>query len=80
MIRAAIKASDVTISLNKPENISSTNIFKGKIKSIEETAGLRILVHCDIGAPLAAQVSKASAARLGLKPGKTVYLLVKVVS
>ena len=80
VIRAAIKASDVTISLNKPENISSTNIFKGKIKSIEETDGLRILVHCDIGAPLAAQVSKASAARLGLKPGKTVYLLVKVVS
>ncbi len=79
-IRAAVRASDVTISLNKPENISTTNIFKGKIVSLEETDGVRLLVHCNIGVPLSAQVSKASAVRLGLKAGKTVYLLVKVVS
>ena len=79
-IRAAINASDVTIALDKPENISTTNIFKGTIRNLEETNGLRILVHCDIGAPLVAQISRASAVRLGLKPGKKVYLLVKVVS
>jgi len=78
--RIAIKASDVTISLDKPENISTTNIFKGIIRNLEETDGLSILVHCDIGAPMAAQVSKASAVRLGLRPGMKVYLLVKVVS
>lgn len=79
-LRAAIKASDVTISLEKPENISTTNIFKGRILNLEETDGLRVLVHCDTGTPIVAQVSMASAARLGLKPGKKVYLLVKVVS
>ncbi|HPS59281.1 MAG TPA: molybdenum ABC transporter ATP-binding protein [Spirochaetota bacterium] len=79
-IRVAVKASDVTISLDKPENISTTNIFKGTIRNLEETGGHSVLVHSDIGASLAAQVSKASAVRLGLKPGKKVYLLVKVVS
>jgi molybdate transport system ATP-binding protein len=79
-IMAAIKASDVTISLNRPENISTRNIFKGKISKIEEIERHTVLVHSDIGAPLAAQVSKASSVRLGLKPGKNIYLLVKAVS
>jgi len=78
--RVAIRASDVTISLDRPLNISTTNIFRGKILKLENTDGHSLLVHCNIGAPLAAQVSRASAVRLGLKPGKTVYLLVKVVS
>jgi molybdate transport system ATP-binding protein len=80
VIRAAVRASNVTISLTKPENISTVNIFKGRILNIEETGGPRVLVRCDIGAPLAAQISKASCARLGLKAGKKLYLLVKVVS
>lgn len=79
-IRVAIKAQDVTISLDRPVNISTTNIFKGIIRNLEETGGHSMLVHCDTGSPLAAQVSKASAVRLGLRPGKKVYLLVKVVS
>jgi molybdate transport system ATP-binding protein len=79
-IRVAIKASDVTVSLGSLENVSTTNIFKGRVTGIDETGGHRVLVHCDIGSPLAARVSKASAVRLGLKPGKKVYLLVKAVS
>jgi molybdate transport system ATP-binding protein len=79
-IRAAIRASDVTLSLDKPERISASNIFRGKIVSLEETGGPSMLVHTDIGAPLTAQISRASAARLRLKPGKKVYLMVKVVS
>ena len=79
-IRVAIKASNVTISLDRPVNISTTNIFEGTILSLEEIDGLSVLVHCNIGASLTAQVSKASAARLELKPGKKVCLLVKIVS
>lgn len=79
-IRIAVKASDVTISMDRPGNISTTNIFRGAVRRIEENGGHSVLVHCDIGAPLVAQVSRASAVRLGLKPGKKVYLLVKAVS
>jgi molybdate transport system ATP-binding protein len=79
-IRIAVKASDVTISMDRPENISTTNIFRGTVRSLEENGGHSVLVLNDIGAPLAARVSRASAVRLGLKPGKKVYLLVKVVS
>ncbi len=78
--RVAIRASDITVSLDRPVNISSTNIFSGKVLKIEETGGHSQLVHCDIGAPIAAQISKASSVRLGLKPGKKVCLLVKVIS
>jgi len=80
VIRAAIRASDVTISLERPENISTSNIFKGTIRNLEEISGHSVLVHCDIGSPLVARISRASAVRLGLKPGEKVYLLVKVVS
>jgi len=79
-VRVAIKASDVTISLDKPQNISTTNIFKGRIRNLEEISGHSVLVHCDIGASLTAQISKASAVRLRLKPRGKIYLLVKVVS
>ena len=79
MIRAAIKASDVVISLDKPENISTNNIFRGIIRELEESNG-DVLVHTDIGVPLAALILKISAVRLNLKPGTEVYLLVKSVS
>ena len=80
VIRIAIKASDVTIALDRPGNISTTNIFKGTIRNLQESGTHSVLVHSDIGASLVAKVSKASAVRLGLKPGKKVYLLVKAVS
>lgn len=78
--RVAVKASDVTISLDKPGNISTHNIFSGTILNLEESDFHSMLVHCDIGASLVAKISKASSVRLGLKTGKKVYLLVKAVS
>ena len=80
--RAAIKAADVTVSLAAPdaENISTTNIFRGTVQSLEESSAGSILVHTDIGAPLAAHISRASSSRLGLAPGREIYLLVKAVS
>lgn len=79
-IRIAVRASDVTVALKKPEGISTTNIFKGTIRNLEETGRHSVMVHSDIGAPLAAQISRASSVRLGLRQGKQIFLLVKVVS
>ena len=79
-IRAAIRASDVTVSLEKPSRISTRNIFCGKIVKLEESTARSILVHTDAGIPIAARISKASADRLQLAIGKDVFLLVKAVS
>ncbi len=79
-IRAAIKASDVTISLDEPQNISTRNIFRATILSMEETRNRSVLVHTAAGVPLTARISKASAHRLNLTVGGQVYLLVKAVS
>ncbi len=79
-IRAAIRASDVTVSLEKPTQISTRNIFYGKIVRLEESTARSILVHTDAGIPVAARISKASADRLKLTVGKEIFLLVKAVS
>ena len=79
-IRAAIRASDVSISLEKPQQISTRNIFQGRILRLEESTARSILVHTDAGIPITARISKASAQRLDLVEGKEVFLLVKAVS
>ena len=79
-VRAAIRASDVTVSLEQPNQISTRNIFEGTIIRLEESTSRSVLVHTDVGIPIAARISKASAHRLALEPGKSVFLLVKAVS
>ncbi len=79
-VRAAIRASDVTVSLEQPTQISTRNIFSGTIVRLEESTARSVLVHSDIGIPIAARISKASAHRLELEPGKPIFLLVKAVS
>ncbi len=79
-IRAAIKASDVTVSLAEPHNISTRNIFRAQIREVEDSTAHSVLIHTDAGAPLTARISRASALRLNLQPGQQVYLLVKAVS
>ena len=79
-VRAAIRASDVTISLEPPSQISTRNIFQGTVDRLEESTARSVLVHTDVGIPIAARISKASAHRLALEPGKRIFLLVKAVS
>ena len=79
-IRAAIKASEVTVSLECPQNISTRNIFKGTIRRLEESTNNSILVHTDAGVSITARISKASVHRLQLKQGMEIFLLVKAVS
>jgi len=77
----AINASDVSISLEKPKNISISNIFKGKITKIEkdDNKGAAI-IHADIGGGITAYITIPSLKRLGLKTNSVAYFLVKAVS
>lgn len=76
----AINASDTAVSLEKPENISISNIFKGTIIKIEKDEHGKMLIHGDIGSPIAAYISKSSCQRLGLEVNNEVYFLVKAAS
>jgi len=79
-IRAAVKASDVSISLKKPEELSTRNILMGRIIKIEESTNHSVLVHTDAGAPITARISNASVDRLKLQIGMDVFLMIKSVS
>ena len=77
----AISASDVSISLEKPKNISISNIFKGKITKIEknDSEGIAV-IHADIRGSIVAYISIPSLKRLGLRTNSAAYFLVKAVS
>ena len=58
--------------------ISARNILKGTVKSINDGA-INSEVVLDVnGTEIAAQISKASADKLGLKAGKTAYAIIKI--
>ena len=84
-VRLRIHARDVSLALEKPNNISVLNIFPGKILEVQESAAAQADVRLDIGSgagsvPIWAQVTKRSASDLGLAPGVAVYALIKAVA
>ncbi len=77
----AVKSGNVSISLEEPKNISISNIFTGRIISLDEKTHGRITVHGDLnGTRLAADISKRSLIRLGLEQGQKIYFLIKAAS
>jgi molybdopterin-binding protein len=58
--------------------ISARNVLKGKIKKITPGAvNSEIIVEVVGGVEMVSIITKSSAERLGLKPGKEVYAIVK---
>jgi molybdopterin-binding protein len=58
--------------------ISARNILKGTVKTITDGA-INSEVVLDVnGTEIAAQISKKSAEKLGLKTGKTAYAIIKI--
>ncbi len=58
--------------------ISARNILKGKVVKVSEGAvNNEILLELTGGAKVVSIISKESAKRLGLKPGKKAYAIVK---
>jgi molybdate transport system ATP-binding protein len=79
-VRAAVRAADVSISRVCPDEISTKNIFQGKIVDIQSSSNFSVLVSLDLGIRLTARISLASADRLQLKIGEDVFAMVKSVS
>jgi molybdopterin-binding protein len=58
--------------------ISARNVLKGRVKKVTPGAvNSEIIVEIAGGVEVASIITKSSAERLGLKPGKAVYAIIK---
>lgn len=58
--------------------ISARNVLKGKVKQVTPGAvNSEVIVEVAGGVEMVSIITKSSADRLGLKPGKSVYAIVK---
>lgn len=80
-VRAYIRARDVMLSLQPPQDISALNILAGRIAAIIPTSSAQadVRLNCN-GAVLMARLTAKSVNRLSLAPGRPVYAVVKSVS
>jgi molybdate transport system ATP-binding protein len=80
-VRVRVIASDVSLSLNKPEGSSVLNVFEAVVTGVAEESLSQVIVGLDAGgAGLLARITKKSSAALGIRPGVKVYALVKSVA
>jgi molybdate transport system ATP-binding protein len=83
-VRAYIRARDVMLSLNPPQEISALNVLVGKVVEVAPVktgGGGQADVRLDCGgAHLLARLTAKSVQRLALAPGRPVYAVIKSVS
>jgi molybdate transport system ATP-binding protein len=80
-LRVRIRARDVSIALDPPENISILNVIPCRVEAIGEEKGPQIDIQLEAGGtPLWARITARSRAALGLRPGLPVYALIKSVA
>jgi molybdate transport system ATP-binding protein len=81
--RARVLARDVSLALSPPGPSSILNVLSARITELRDQGPDRVNVRLLVGsgeAPLLARVTRRSRDELGLRPGLTVYALVKSVS
>ncbi len=80
-VRVRIRAEDVMLALEEPGGISANNVLPAAIADIRDhgEAQADVRLSCG-GVGLLARITRASATRLQLRPGKNVYAIVKAVT
>jgi len=80
-LRVRIRARDVSIAIEQPRGVSVLNCLPGRVVQIGAEPGASVDVRLDVsGTPLLARITRHSAERLALEPGKDVWAMVKAVS
>ncbi len=79
-LRLRIRARDVSIATQKPENTSVLNILPGTIKELREIGESQVEVSLDIGVSLLARVTKKARHDLKLEPGSNVFAMIKAIA
>jgi len=80
-LRLQIRARDVAIATGRPEGLSILNILPATILEMTDTGPTAVGLRLDCGGTvLVAEITRLSAATLGLEPGRAVHALIKSVS
>jgi molybdate transport system ATP-binding protein len=80
-LRVRLRARDVSISLERPRDVSVLNCLFCRIIEIGAEPGASVDVRMDVsGTPIIARITRNSAERLRLVAGKEVWAMVKAVS
>ncbi len=80
-IRLRVRARDVSLALDKPNSTSVLNVFKGVITQISPMGpSPHVDFLIDIGVPLIARITRRSCNELKLRPGSTVYAMIKAAA
>ncbi|MCC2614051.1 molybdenum ABC transporter ATP-binding protein [Neorhizobium petrolearium] len=80
-VRVHIPERDVMVAIRRPEGLSALNILDGHVASMEPDGEgmVRIRIRCGEDM-LLARITALSAERLDLKPGKSVFAVIKTVA
>jgi molybdate transport system ATP-binding protein len=80
-VRARIRSRDVAVALERPRAASFQNVLEATVEGIGEEFGAIVDVALRVGrTPLSARITRESAERLALAPGKPVFALVKAIA
>lgn len=80
-VRLRIRSRDVSIALEKPQQISIHNILPGTITALNHESGTFLEAQIDIGGQyLGVRITRHAGDQLGLHEGQAVYALVKSVA
>lgn len=78
-LQIRISADDILIGTTRPEGISAGNVLPGTIRAIDLMDG-QALLTVNAGEDFYVRVTSGAAARLGLKAGMPVFLIIKTRS
>lgn len=80
-VRVQLLARDIILATEAPRNLSVRNELRGRVVQLVPDESDAVLVTVDIGGgSVLSRVTRNAVESLGLKPGMTVWVLVKAVS
>lgn len=79
LCRARVSADDILIATRRPVGISAANVLPGTIRTIESFAG-ETMLSVFAGEEFFVALTPSAVARLGLRQGRPVFLIIKTRS
>jgi molybdate transport system ATP-binding protein len=79
-LRVRVRAEEIMLALEEPRTISANNVLLGRVSAIGESGDQADVQLACGNARFVARITRASAARLALVPGKPVFIVVKSVT
>ncbi|MDF0697459.1 molybdenum ABC transporter ATP-binding protein [Rhizobium sp. MC63] len=80
-VRIRIPSRDVMLATARPEGLSALNIVEGRIEQLVQDADGTVEIRLDCGGDsILSRITALSCERLDLRPGKTVFAVIKTVA